>query len=141
MYPIQIRGAVFPDYASRGMILCMGLSRRDSALLTVCFSLRTGDEVYIQVPQGRHFINRMLQLTVRQLTEGQLTDGQSTLRPQVPQGRHNQSAIRMGRPCGTWVHTSSPVRKLKHTVNKVLSLRDRPMHKIMPREVYILFRM
>ncbi|MDR1667335.1 MAG: hypothetical protein LBS03_06560, partial [Bacteroidales bacterium] len=41
-------------------------SRRDNTLLTVCFSFRTRNHGHClsrKVPQGQHFINRMLQLT------------------------------------------------------------------------------
>ncbi|MDR3094492.1 MAG: hypothetical protein LBU62_07645, partial [Bacteroidales bacterium] len=65
------------------------------------------------VPQGQPFINRMLQHTV-------MRDDYS----QVPQGRHKKTT--KCSPCGTSAQrVLCPVRRLKSTVNKVLSLRDK----------------
>jgi hypothetical protein len=68
----------------------------------------------LAVPQGRYFINRRLQPTVsRKLTR------------HSPAGTSQSTSIRYCVvPAGLGLHTSFLVRKLKHTVNKVSSLRD-----------------
>jgi hypothetical protein len=98
---------------------------------------KTGNNNSLVVPQGRHFINRMLQLTDNE------TWAHTTV---VPQGRHfinrmlqptDRTTLRIHQsPAGTTLETdrivSSPaglrgsvscrIRKLKYTVNKVSSL-------------------
>jgi hypothetical protein len=63
------------------------------------------------VPQGQHFINRRLQPT----------DMKTYPLYQVPQGRH---IVAECRPCRAKRRGRFFFRRLKPTVNKVLSLRD-----------------
>jgi hypothetical protein len=66
----------------------------------------------VTVPKGRNFINRRLQPTDRR-----------TSRSNKP--CKGDTWGEMCRPCGTWFFELLLYRKLKHTVNKVLSLRDK----------------
>jgi hypothetical protein len=76
------------------------------------FAVPTG--MHIPSRTGRHFINRMLQLTASDTSRDM----------EVSQGRHFPALyLKVSSRCGTWEDTDTyPVRKLKHTVNKVSSL-------------------
>ena len=75
-----------------------GKSRRDGTLLTVYFNIRK--KVDVRAPQS---------------------PAGTTQAPLNPPKRGKSKC----RPCGTWGATVDiPVRRLKPTVNKVLSLRD-----------------
>ena len=68
------------------------------------------------VPQGQHFINRRFQSTAK-----------SNMPPlyQVPQGRHSH-LLKVSSLQDLRAGQDARIRRLKPTVNKVLSLRDFP---------------
>jgi hypothetical protein len=75
------------------------------------------------VPAGLHFINRRFQPTANRELYAAKSRRDDTIK--------SRSICLCAVPAGLGLHTSSLVRKLKHTVNKVSSLRDLETHFIL----------